>query len=207
LGGGGTNRWRFIACLGAVALVGCGGKERQDADEPEGNFEVEVARASFPKQQELAKRTELVITLRNAGDRTIPNIALTLKGFNYNKRDSGLADRGRPTFVVNGVPQMVGGLPEARSDTPRGCDSAYVNTWACGPLRAGRERSFRWSVTPVRAGDYKITWRAAAGLSGKAKAVSEGGGAPRGSFTGTVSDEASQSRIGDDGKSVVEGTR
>ncbi|HYP47823.1 MAG TPA: hypothetical protein VEQ61_04220 [Thermoleophilaceae bacterium] len=206
MGGGGTNGLRRLACLGLLALTGCGGGERQDEDEPEGDFEVEVVEASFPKQQQLAKRSELVITLRNAGDRTIPNIALTVDGFNYSKTDSDLADRSRPTFAINGVAQQVGGLPEARPDTPRGCDSAYVNTWAFGPLLAGRERSFKWSVTPVRAGEFKISWRAAAGLSGKAKAVAGGGGAPRGSFTGSISDEASQSRVGDDGKSVVEAT-
>jgi hypothetical protein len=48
----------------------------------------------------------------------------------------------------------------------------------------------------------------AAGLGGKAKAVSPGGDeAPRGSFSGTVSDEAPDVRVADDGKTVVEGTR
>jgi hypothetical protein len=48
----------------------------------------------------------------------------------------------------------------------------------------------------------------AAGLDGNAKAVgASGGGAPEGSFAGNVSDEAPQVRVGDDGQTVVSGTR
>ncbi|MGH2800460.1 MAG: hypothetical protein ACRDM0_22910 [Thermoleophilaceae bacterium] len=197
-----------LILAGVVAVAGCGGAERQDEDEPEGDFAVEVVRASFPEDQKLAKSSSLVITVRNAGDRTIPNIAVTVDGFNYRKADPELADPERPQFVINGVPRDIGGFPESKDASPLGCDTAYVNTWACGPLRAGRERSFRWSVTAVKAGEFDIRWRVAAGLDGKAKAVGAGGGeAPRGSFTGTVSDEAPEVRVADDGETVVEGTR
>jgi hypothetical protein len=83
-----------------------------------------------------------------------------------------------------------------------------VNTWACGRLRRGDERTFVWKVTAVKAGPYKLSWRVAAGLNGKAKAVAAGGGAaPSGTFTGTVSDAAPKVRIADDGKTVVNETR
>jgi hypothetical protein len=63
-------------------------------------------------------------------------------------------------------------------------------------------------VTAVRAGPYEVTWRVAAGLDGKAKAVGVGGGeAPSGSFSGSVSDRAPDVRVADDGKTVVRGTR
>ena len=56
----------------------------------------------------------------------------------------------------------------------------------------------------MKAGPYKITWRVAAGLNGKAKAVASGGaGAPTGTFTGTVSNAAPDVRIAADGKTVV----
>ena len=193
--------------LGLVALAGCGGGERQDEDEPEGRFAVEVVNASFPEDQKLAKSSDLEITVRNAGGRTIPNIAVTVNGLSFRKDDTELADPERPQFVINGLPREIGGFPEAKDAAPLGCDTAYVNTWACGPLRAGKERTFEWSVTAVKAGEFEISWRVAAGLDGKAKAVSGGGGAPRGSFSGTVSDEAPQVRVADDGKTVVEGTR
>jgi hypothetical protein len=203
--------WRnVVACsfLSLAVVAGCGGAERQDEDEPEGDFAVEVVRASFPEDQKLAKSSNLVITVRNAGQDTIPNIAVTVDGLNVREDNPELADPERPQFVINGTPRDIGGFPESKEASPTGCDTAYVNTWACGPLRAGKARTFRWSVTAVKAGDFSIRWRVAAGLDGKAKAVGAGGGeAPRGSFSGTVSDEAPEVRVADDGVTVVEGTR
>jgi hypothetical protein len=197
-----------IALAGLLAATGCGSGERQDADEPEGEFPVDVVSASFPEQQRLAERTNLVIAVRNAGRETIPNIAMTVDGFSYRKNDPDLADRERPRFAVNGVPVEIAGFPEAKDATPRGCDTAYVNTWACGPLRPDEQATFRWSVTAVQAGPFKVDWRVAAGLAGKARAVSVGSGqAPSGSFAGSVSNRAPQSRIAEDGRTVVNGSR
>jgi hypothetical protein len=62
----------------------------------------------------------------------------------------------------------------------------------------------RWSVTAVAAGPYEVSYRVAAGLNGKARAVLAGGDSPaEGSFAGTVSDKPNQTRVGADGKSVV----
>ena len=201
--------WRthvVLVCL--LALVGCGGGERQDENEPEGNFPVEVVRASFPDQQKLAKSSDMIVTVRNAGDKTIPDIAVTVNGFDKRKMDPDLADPSRPVFAVNGVQVEIAGFPEAKDASPRGCDTAYVNTWACGPLRPNEQRTFSWSVTAVQAGPYKVDWRVAAGLDGKAKAVAAGGGpAPRGQFAGTISDAAPDVRVADDGHTIVSGTR
>jgi hypothetical protein len=194
--------------LPLAAVAGCGGAERQDEDEPEGDFAVEVVRASFPEDQKLAKSSNLIITVRNADQETIPNIAVTVDGLNVREDNAELADPERPQFVINGTPRDIGGFPESKEASPTGCDTAYVNTWACGPLAAGREKTFEWSVTAVEAGDFEINWRVAAGLDGKAKAVTPGGGeAPSGSFSGTVSDEAPEVRVADDGETVVQGTR
>jgi hypothetical protein len=111
-------------------------------------------------------------------------------------------------FALNGVQVKIAGFPEAKDASPRGCDTAFVNTWACGPLKPNEQRTFRWSVTAVQAGPYKVGWRVAAGLDGKAKAVAPGGGpAPRGQFSGSVSDEAPDVRVADDGHTIVSGTR
>ena len=201
-------RARSVVALCLLAVAGCGGGERQDENEPEGNFPVEVVRASFPDHQKLAKSSNLVVTVRNAGDDTIPNVAVTVNGFDKRKRDPDLADPSRPVFAVNGVQVQIAGFPEAKDAAPRGCDTAYVNTWACGPLKPGQQRTFKWTVTAVQAGDYKIDWRVAAGLDGKAEAVAAGGGpAPRGEFSGTISDEAPDVRVADDGHTIVSGTR
>jgi hypothetical protein len=199
---------RKIALVCLIAIAGCGGGERQDEDEPEGEFAVEVVSASFPERQKLAQSSDLVITVRNAGNEAVPNIAVTVRGLSYRATEPGLADPERPRFAVNGVPREIGGFPESKDASPLGCDTAYVNTWACGRLRPGAEKTFVWKVTAVKAGPYEIDWRVAAGLDGKARAVSAGGGeAPSGSFSGTVSDAAPDVRVADDGKTVVSGTR
>jgi hypothetical protein len=194
--------------LGLAAVAGCGGAERQDENEPEGEFAVQVTDASFPAGQRLAQRSALRLTVRNAGEETIPNIAVTVDGFDFERSGDGLADPSRPRFAVNGIPVEIGGTPDAREAVPRGCETAYVNTWACGPLRPDAQREFRWSVTPVVAGPFRIDWRVGAGLDGNAVAVTAAGGeVPEGSFRGTVSDAPPQTRIGEDGRSVVSGSR
>jgi hypothetical protein len=204
-----THLWSALALAGVLVLPGCGG-ESQDENEVSGDFPIEVVSAGFPSDQKLAKSSDLTITLRNAGDETVPNLGVTVTGFDYRKTDDpSLADPDRPVFAVNGVPVEIGGFPEAETATPRGCATAYDDTWACGPLRPGQERTMRWSVTAVRAGPYKIDWSVNAGLHGNAKAVlAEGGNqVPGGTFTGTISDEAPEVRISDDGRTVVSGDR
>jgi hypothetical protein len=205
---GGRNRLPAAgSLLACVALASCGGGERQDEDEPEGRFPVEVVEARFPAEQQLAKTSKLAITVRNAGDRTIPNVGVTLNGLGRRKDDPDLSDPTRPIFVINGKPREIGGLPESQEESPAGCDTAYVNTWACGRLRPGQERTFEWTVTAVQAGPYRISYRVNAGLDGKAKAVDADGGSPRGRFTGSISDVPPQTRVADDGKTIVRGTR
>jgi hypothetical protein len=194
---------------GLAVLAGCGG-ERQDENEPSGEFPVEVVRATFPEDQKLAKSSNLVITVRNAGDETIPNIGVTVDGFNYRKTDdANLADPERPVFAINGMPVQIAGFPESKDIAARGCDTAYVNTWACGPLRPGKNKRFRWSVTAVKTGNFKLDWRVNAGLHGEAKAVETGGDdePPSGSFSGTISREPPDVRVADDGRTVVSGDR
>jgi hypothetical protein len=201
-------RRRSVAALCLLAVAGCGSGERQDENEPEGSFPVEVVRATFPEDQKLAKSSNMIVTVRNAGRDTIPNIVVTVNGFDIRKTDPDLADPSRPVFALNGVQVEIAGFPEAKDASPRGCDSAFVNTWACGPLRPNQQKTFRWSVTAVKAGEFKVDWRVAAGLDGKAKAVAAGGGpAPRGQFSGKISDAAPDVRVADDGKTIVSGTR
>jgi len=198
----------YVVGVCLLALAGCGGGERQDANEPSGNFPVEVVRASFPEKQQLAKSSQLLVSVRNAGRETIPNIGVTVNGLDERKTDPDLADPTRPVFAINGVQVRIAGFPESKDAAPRGCDTAYVNTWACGPLKPNQTKTFRWSVTAVRAGDYRVTWRVNAGLDGKAKAVASGGGpAPRGQFAGTISNKAPTVRVADDGHTIVNGTR
>jgi hypothetical protein len=192
--------------LAALGLAACG-QPRQDEDEPTGNYHVS-AKASFPGDQKLAQRSEVVIKVRNEENRkTIPDVAVTLRGFDTKTKQSDVADPNRPIFVINGHPAKVGGFPESKEDVPEGSTTSYVNTWALGPLKPGKTKVFKWSVTAVKAGPYSLRYRIAAGLNGKAKAVAVGGGPVRGGFKGKVSDTPPQTRVSDDGKTVVRGTR
>jgi len=164
--------------------------------------------ASFPAKQKLAQRSKLEVNVRNTGPKTIPNVAVTVNGFGIKEKQEGLADNRRPVFAINGVPKELAGFPESKDAAPKGGETNYVDTWALGPLKRGRSRSFRWSVTAVRAGPYRLRYIVSAGLDGKAKAVDDdGGGAPTGAFRGTISDTAPETRVSDDGETIVEGTR
>ena len=129
--------------------------------------------------QKLAKRSTLAITVRNDENRkTIPNVAVTVNGFDTRIKQQGVADPTRPVFVINGRPKSIGTFPETKEDGPVGGETAYVNTWALGKLGPGKTKTFKWNVTAVRPGPYKITYRVAAGLNGKAQAVSVVGDNP-----------------------------
>ena len=97
-----------VASLCLLAIAGCGGGERQDENEPEGNFPVEVVEAKFPEKQKLAKSSDLVVTVRNAGNETIPNIAVTVNGFDRRTTQPDVADPTRPVFALNGVQVEIG---------------------------------------------------------------------------------------------------
>jgi hypothetical protein len=67
-----------IAALLMVGVVACGGGERQDAGEPEGEFPVEVTGAKFAPEQTLAQASDLILEVTNTGDEAVPDLAVTL---------------------------------------------------------------------------------------------------------------------------------
>ena len=68
----------LAAALMAAGVASCGGGARQDANEPEGNFPVQIANAGFPSKQQLAQNTNLTLSVGNTGDKTIPDLAITI---------------------------------------------------------------------------------------------------------------------------------
>ena len=198
------------ACLG---LVACGSGARQDAHEPNGKFPLQAS-ANWTTSQRLSQHTKLVITARNTGNRTIPNVAVTItdgnpsiphigtraQAFQELLDMPGLASQSRPVWIVDQAPGPCG--YSCHSGGPGAAVTAYSNTWALGSLAPGKSVTFDWHLTAVAPGTHYVYWRVAAGLNGKAKAVVSGGGVPRGSFTVNIAKTPAQAYVDNNGKVV-----
>jgi hypothetical protein len=226
------NRIALGACavLIAVGVGACGGGERQDANEPEGDFPVQIVSADFPSKQKLAQNTNLTLAVANSGDQTIPDLAITIfTSSNASTDESG----GTGSDAEAGGGGGASNLPEAqgsfsvRSDQPdlaipfrpvwileegyprlqgqtasAGAEAAQTNTFSFGPLPSNETRRMVWNVTPVVPGTYTVHYRVAAGLQGKAKAVTGDGSVPEGEFVVRISDTPPQTRVDDSGNVV-----
>jgi hypothetical protein len=184
-----------LACvgLGAAAFAvgaGCGGSDRQDANEPKGAYDVKVVDASFPSQQQIADHATMKIAVRNDGDRAVPNLAVTVgrngkATFSYQSQQPGLADPVRPIWIVD--------------HGPTGGTTAYVDTWALGRLAPHQTKTFKWGVTAVRSGTYSIDYTVAAGVNGNAEARRAGAS---GTFHVAVTGKPSQACVTESGQVV-----
>ena len=221
-----------IGILGALLAAGvasCGGT-RQDANEPEGNFPVSIVSADFPSKQKLADNTNLTLAVENSGDQAIPNLAITIfttsnastgasttttvttgtgttgtsqelptaqGSFSVRSEQEGLAIPFRPVWILeSGYPKLEGETASA------GAEAAQTDTYAFGELRAHDTRRMVWNVTPVQAGTYTVHYRVAAGLEGKAKAVTADGSVPEGEFVVRISSAPPQTRVDSAGRVV-----
>jgi hypothetical protein len=221
----------FLTALLAAGVASCGGGERQDANEPEGDFPVQIVSADFPSKQKLAENTNLTLAVANAGDKTIPDLAITIftssnavsgetgeagtttgaaaaasearefpqaqGSFSVRSDQPGLAIPFRPVWILEeGFPKLEGETASA------GAETAQTNTFSFGPLDANDTRRIVWNVTPVQAGTYTVHYRVAAGLQGKAKAVTGDGSVPEGEFVVRISSAPPQTRVESSGKVV-----
>ena len=282
----------FVAIC-ALGLVACGGGERQDESEPEGEFPVEIVSAQFPPKQRLAQSSELRLAVSNTGDETIPDLAITvftdadtdtesedasaesgddvgsasatdsegepipeeqldeavdealreeLEGesttgdedetvegeegtaetpegdpdqvlpeargpFSVISRQPGLAIPSRPVWILEqGYPRIAGTeagpAPAGEATGSGGAEAAQTNTFAFGELAPNETREVVFKVTPVQPGTYTVRYRIAAGLQGKAKAVTQDGSVPEGQFVVQISNVPPQTRVDDNGKVV-----
>src|SRR3954464_9432976 len=166
---------RRLWVLALLLAAGCGGGARQGADEPSGDFKVEVVNASFPRVQHIAQTVLLRVRVRNADSRALP-VAVTIEtaspnrgvassSFGQGSVDPELADSSRPVWVLD--------------RGPRGGDTAANTTWSAGSLRPGESRLLTWRLVATKAGTYTVTYRVSPGLTGKATvaAGSRAGGA------------------------------
>jgi hypothetical protein len=211
----------------AVGFASCGGS-RQDENEPEGDFPVSIVSADFPSKQQLAQNTNLTLAVANSGDKTIPDLAIittsnastsesttttgttstgttsapdelpTAQGsFSVRSEQEGLAIPFRPVWILEeGYPKLEGQTASA------GAEAAQTDTYAFGALAAHQTRRIVWNVTPVQGGTYTVHYRVAAGLEGKAKAVTADGSIPEGEFVVRISTAPPQTRVDDSGNVV-----
>jgi hypothetical protein len=229
--GGAVSGWRvrscgIVAALAAVIVVSaCGAGSRQDASEQTGNFQV-AASAHWVSAQRLSQHTTLVITATNTGTKTIPNAAVTLTDFHNGDQApafqrilhmEGLASQARSVWIVDQQPNpppiepcpssvnqatYTGSNYSTCSGGPGGAVTAYSSTWALGALAPGKSAAFIWHVTAVQKGLYFVHWRIAAGLNGKAKAVTSGGLPAAGVLAVTISPAPQQAYVNNNGRVV-----
>ena len=226
----------FVA-IAAIAsgVAACGSEPRQDADEPSGDFPTEVTAARFATDQRLAETNDLTLDVKNSGDESIPDLAVTIYTgdqkaggpFEVRSDQPGLADPNRPVWILeNEFPKCVtdagyklqpdsdtrcvspleaqtkGGLEKAQS---AGAEAAQTDTFSFGTLEPNDEIEMVWQLTPVVAGTYTVHYELAAGLNGKAKAVTRDGGPVEGEFVVTINDKPPKASVSGNGKVIVQG--
>jgi hypothetical protein len=187
---------RRLLIVLAVLAAGCGGGEGQGADEPRGEFRVEIVDASFPRVQHIAENVQLKLRVRNAeSEQALPTVAVTIEtapkgggrdapiAFGQQQRGADLASAGRPVWVLD--------------EGPAGGDTAYVNTWLAGALDAGQTKELTWNLVASRAGTYTVRYSVAPGLTGRATAA---GGRTSGQFRVRILDDPVPARVGEDGE-------
>lgn len=193
----------------AALLAACGGDDSSsEASEPTGAYEVKVAEASFPAEQDLGQTALLRLGFRNTGEEAMPTLAVTISiagregetstlPFAIHDPTPGLAQADRPVWVLAATyPRLQG------SSKPGGTSTANAKTFAFGPLKPGQTRKVVWKLSAVRAGKYTLRYGVAAGLGGKAKAETSGGGAPGGSFAAEITAELPDTEVTDSGEVV-----
>jgi hypothetical protein len=117
--------------------------------------------------------------------------------FSVRSEQEGLAIPFRPVWILEeGYPKLEGQTASA------GAEAAQTDTFAFGELRPNDTRRMVWNVTPVQAGTYTVHYRVAAGLEGKAKAVTADGSVPEGEFVVRISSAPPQTRVDASGKVV-----
>ena len=183
---------------------------------------MKVTTARFPASQRLSGRVRLVIAVRNAGHRALPDVAVTIcntscapshrlgrgtaaAAFGQDVSGTGLATRSRPVWVVRRAP---GGCHFHCHDPGGQAGSSVTansNTWALGRLAPGRTARFTWALTPVAAGRQVVAWQVAGDLTGAARATVAAGGIPHGRFRVTIDARPVRSRVTPSGEVVTTG--
>jgi hypothetical protein len=191
----------------AASLAACG-ESSSDQNQPAGTFHVQVTQASFPTEQRLGQTSLLRLGIRNTGQRTVPALTVTVSvggkdgqasslPFGVRDQQAGLASANRPVWVLaQTYPRLVG------SSKSGGATTANPKTFDFGPLKPGATTEAVWKLSAVKAGNFTLGYGIDAGLSGTAKAKTEGGVAPGGSFATEISAVPPDTEVTDSGEVV-----
>jgi len=192
-------------------LGGCGGSDNSSDDEPTGTFHVKVTEASFPTSQNLGQTALLKLAVRNTGKRAVPalTVSFTIAGkegvnsslpFGVRDPQPELAQPERPVWVLaQSYPRLHG------SSKPGGASTSSPKTFSFGELKPGRTTTAVWKLSAVRSGKYTLLYNVDAGLSGKAKAKTDNGVRPGGSFATEISERLPETEVDNSGEIVEVG--
>jgi hypothetical protein len=195
----------------AAMLAACGGSS-SDANQPAGTYNVEVTEAAFPTEQRLGQTSLLTLGFRNSGDKVVPALTVTISvsgkqgqesslPFGYRDPTAGIAQPDRPVWVLaQTYPRLTG------SDMPGGASTSNRKTFDFGPVKPGAKVDAVWKLSAVKAGHFTLLYSVDAGVSGTAKAETENGVTPGGSFVTDISAVPPDTEVTDDGE-VVEAAK
>lgn len=192
----------------AALLAACGGEPSSDSNEPSGTYRVHVTEATFPTAQRLGQTSLLQLGIRNTGKKTIPALTVTITIAGRAGRDSslpfgvhdpqpGLAQSDRPVWVLSETyPRLVG------SSKPGGASTSNRKTFSFGSVKPGRTIAAVWKLSAVKAGEFTLLYRIGAGLNSGAKAKTDGGVAPGGSFVTEITQALPETEVTDSGEVI-----
>jgi hypothetical protein len=138
-------------------------------------------------------------TLEDTGEATTTEESgpVAQGSFSVISEQPDLAIPSRPVWILEqGYPKLAG------QTAPAGAEAAQTDTFSFGSLEPNETRAIVWRLTPVQPGTYTVHYRVAAGLQGKAVAVTGDGSIPEGQFVVVITDVPPQTRVTDSGKVV-----
>jgi hypothetical protein len=201
----------FAALAAAAMLGGCGSGSSSAEAEPTGTFHVKVTEASFPTAQKLGQTALLKVGIRNTGKRTVPalTVSFTIAGkagvnsslpFGVRDPQPELAQPERPVWVLaQSYPRLHGSSP------PGGASTSSPKTFSFGELKPGATTTAVWKLSAVRSGKYTLLYSVDAGIGGKAKAKTDNGVRPGGSFATEISERLPETEVTNSGEIVEVG--
>jgi len=155
----------------SLSLTACGGSNSgANQSKADGTYSVSLVTKSFPKLQRLNTEAVLRLSVRNDGNRAIPDVTVTLTtgadgtsvpAFAKLDTQPGLAEHFKPVWILD-----IG---------PVNGDTALANSWSLGNLAPGRTANFIWHVHPVIGGPHVLNWKVAPAMLGGSAVLSDGG--------------------------------